>query len=163
MAIKIKSLEKLANSYTQQQHIYQDLTLDIAQNKIVTRGFPFPVPGKDIEVSLDYAAIRNSLTNLFNTIPGQRFLFPDYGLDLRQFLFLPITRSTARLIGDRIHESVSNYEPRVNIINVNVQSDPDNNKYNISLIMSFPTLNTTNTVNYALDIKNQSFILLPSN
>ena len=34
MAIKIKSLEKIANTYTEQRFIYKDLSLDLAQTKI---------------------------------------------------------------------------------------------------------------------------------
>ena len=79
MAIKIKSLETIANTYTEQQFIYSDLALDLAIDQKVTPGYkPGTVPKNDIKASKDYNAIRNSLTNLFNTLPGQRFLFPDY-------------------------------------------------------------------------------------
>lgn len=163
MAIKIKSLETIAKTYTEQQYIYKDLTLDLARDQTLTPGYnPGDVPKIDIKADKDYNAIRNSLTNLFNTVPGQRFLFPDYGLDLRQYLFSPITEFAARDIGSNILRCISKYEPRVNVVNVNVEASPDDHRYNITLILNFPALNTTNTVDYTFDIKGQSFILLPS-
>ena len=81
MAIKIKSLEKVAAEINP-NFFYKDLSLDISQTKIIQPGFKDSVPGTDIQASFDTKAIINSLTNLFNTLPGQRFLFPEYGLDL---------------------------------------------------------------------------------
>jgi phage baseplate assembly protein W len=169
MAIKIKSLETIANTYTEQlatskqQYIYSDLTLDIGIAPATTQpGYPNVILTSDVNVSYDYQAIANSLTNLFNTQPGQRFLFPDFGLDLRQFLFTPVTEINARNLGNTLLRGITNYEPRVNVININVIALPDNNQYNIALILGFPTLNTTQTVNYKLDLKNQTFIQLPN-
>ena len=125
-------------------------------------GYPNVINTSDIKVSYDYQAIANSLTNLFNTTPGQRFLFPDYGLDLKQFLFSPVTEFTARSIGSALLRGITKYEPRVNVININVEAIPDANQYNITLILGFPTLNTKQTVNYKLDLKNQTFIQLPN-
>jgi phage baseplate assembly protein W len=169
MAIKIKSLETIANTYTEQlatnkqQYIYSDLTLDISLALATTQpGYPNVITTNDVAVSHDYQAIANSLTNLFNTTPGQRFLFPDYGLDLRQFLFTPITEFNARNLGNTLLRGITKYEPRVNVININVQTVPDASQYNITLILGFPTLNTKQTVNYKLDLKNQTFIQVPN-
>ena len=86
MAIKIKNLQQIADNYRTQRYVYKDLSLDLTQTKIQSPGFNLPVPGSDIKADFDIGAIANSLTNLFNTLPGQRFLFPEYGLDLYQFL-----------------------------------------------------------------------------
>ena len=105
-------------------------------------------------------AIRNSLHNLFNTMPGQRFLWPDYGLDFYQFLFWPITEGNGRVIGERIYDTVLKYEPRVTIQNVHVVSDPDNSTYNIALTINIPAMNETTTEMFNFDIKNQSFLFV---
>jgi phage baseplate assembly protein W len=166
MAIKIKSLENIANTYTEQQYIYQDLYLDITPKKNVIAGWPSTVPAAtDIEVSYDYQAISNSLTNLFNTTPGQRFLFPEYGLDLRQFLFAPISDLAARAISSKITTSIKNNEPRVQVVSVNVTPDTDNNLYRVVLTLNIPTLNTQktfSTFNYFLKTTGQNFVLLPA-
>ena len=163
MAIKIKSLENIANTYSKQQYVYQDLYLDITPKKTVVAGWPSTVPAEnDIQVSNDYQAIANSLTNLFNTVPGQRFLFPEYGLDLRQFLFSPINESTARIISSKITNAIKKYEPRVQVTNIAVNPQSDNNLYTVILIINIPVLNTSQTLNYFLKTTEQNFLLVPT-
>jgi phage baseplate assembly protein W len=162
MAIKIKSLEKIANTYIEQRFIYKDLSLDIAQTKIEAPGYTIPVPGADIKASFDLAAIRNSFQNLFGTVPGQRFLFPTYGLDLRGFLFDPITADNGNSIGTLIYQGISTWENRVRVKNVYVTADPDNHQYIINIIVEVPAFNTTATIESILDVRKQSFQVLPT-
>jgi phage baseplate assembly protein W len=160
MAIKIKSLENISKNYLERQYIFKDLSLDISQTKINAPGDVLPIPSTDIKASFDLAAIRNSLQNLFNTIPGQRFLFPDYGLDFYQWLFTPITESNGRALGNKIYSTINKYEPRVTVQSVDVNLDPDNNQYNIDIIINIPRLNQQTTINSILDIQKQSFIVV---
>jgi phage baseplate assembly protein W len=162
MAIKIKNLEQLSNDYTTKKYVYKDLSLDISLVKIESPGFNLPTPGADIKASFDLTAIANSLTNLFNTLPGQRFLFPEYGLNLYQFLFEPITDFNAEVIGKKIFDGVKKYETRVNPLQVKINPDKDNNEYRITVVIQIPVLNTTTETQFALDLKKQSFIFLPS-
>lgn len=162
MAIKIKSLEKIANTYTEQRFIYKDLSLDLTQTKIQAPGYSIPIPGADIRASFDQAAITNSLQNLFGTTPGQRFLFPEYGLDLKSFLFSPITEANGNVLGNRIFSGISTWENRVNVKKVQVNLDPDNNQYIINIILEIPQLNITTTIDTILDIKKQTFQVLPT-
>jgi phage baseplate assembly protein W len=162
MAIKIKSLDAIAKNYTEQNFIYKDLTLDIIQTKLFEPGFKIPTPGSDIQASFDLEAIKNSLQNLFNTKPGERFLYPEYGLDLTTYLFSPITEANGRMIGSVIFNTINNWEPRISVKNVNVITDPDNNQYNINIFISVPVLNINTTVESVLDVKRQSFLILPT-
>ena len=161
MAIRLKNLEKISNNYTEQRYLYKDLALDISQTTLDAPGFNLPVPGSDIKASFDLAAIKNSLQNLFSTKPGQRFLFPKYGLNLDRFLFSPITEPNANIIGNTIFSTINIYEPRVSVKNVQVLLDPDNNQYLINIIIEIPTLNLTTNIETVLDIKKQSFLILP--
>jgi phage baseplate assembly protein W len=162
MAIKLKTLERLAKTYTEQKYLYKDLALDLSKTIINTPGFLTSVPGNDIKTSFDKEAIRNSLQNLFNTLPGQRFLFPEYGLDLYQFLFLPVTQSTGEAIARKILQGVERFEPRVIVQRVNVQPLPDQNTYFITLILQLPAFKQLTTLQGELNIKSQSFIFLPT-
>jgi phage baseplate assembly protein W len=101
---------------------YSDLHLD----------FSNPVE-RDIKADYDEAAIKNSLTNLFNTLPGQNLLNPEYGLNLIQYLFQPANQSTANIIGQTILKQIGIYEPRVRVKNVNVDVNPDEQLYTVSL------------------------------
>lgn len=160
MAIKIKNLQQTANQYTSQKYVFKDLSLDMRLTRIESPGYTLPVPGSDIKASFDDGAISNSLTNLFNTLPGQRFLFPEYGLDLHQFLFEPITRFNGEIIGRKIFDGIKIYEPRVTPLQVLVEANPDQSLYDIKIIIQIPLLNQTTTSQFNLDLKKQSFIFL---
>lgn len=109
---------------------YSDLHLD----------FSDPVE-RDIKADYDEAAIKNSLINLFNTLPGQNLLNPEYGLNLLQFIFLPASQTVANLIGQTILKQVGIYEPRVNVKSINVDVNQDEQIYTIDLSILILPLN----------------------
>jgi phage baseplate assembly protein W len=160
MAIKIKSLEQVAKNYVEQTYVYKDIQLDLQLTKIVSPGFKQAIASSDIKASFDLGAIKNSLLNLFNTLPGQRFLFPEYGLNLQQFLFEPITVENGDMIGNLIFNSIRAYEPRVIPRQVRVLGDPDRNQYNITINIEVPIFNLATDTTFLLDLKSQSFITL---
>ena len=161
MAIKLTSLEQIAQQYTSNKpSVYTDLHLDFATSDIYNTSLGYAIKGNDLKVSYDENAIKNSLKNLFNTKPGQRFLFPLYGLDLNQFLFEAITPINAQLIGEKIVSSIDKFETRVSVVNVNVVSDPENNMYDITIVVQIPIFNTVTTLNTTLDAKTQTFVYI---
>lgn len=162
MAIRLKNLETAAKQFSEQRYLYKDLTLDIAENNLEVPGYTLPVPESDLKASFDLGAIRNSLQNLFNTLPGQRFLFPDYGLDLYQFLFLPITPQTGQAIGERMLRAIEKYEPRIFVRQIQVVARPDANTYFITIVIEIPVFKQETSLQGELNIKTQSFIFVPN-
>jgi phage baseplate assembly protein W len=160
MAIRLKTLEQASQAYTRQNYVYKDLALDIERSVLDTPGFKLPVPGFDVKPSFDKAAIRNSLQNLFNTKPGQRFLFPEYGLNLEQFLFLPVTDETGEVIGERIIQGIEQFESRVSVQNVIVKPDPDNNAYYITIVIQIPIFQELISFDGELNTRSQTFTFL---
>ena len=96
-------------------------------------------------VSRDYDAIRNSIYNLFNTNKGERILIPDYGCDLKSAIFEPITDTTSRTIGKRIKSSIEQWEPRVRVLNMQVDAYIDANEYHVSMQLAIPNIQNTFT------------------
>jgi phage baseplate assembly protein W len=162
MAIKLSNLKNIARDFSEQNYLFKDLALDISQTEIREPGFEIAVPGSDIRASFDLAAIKNSLQNLFSTKPGERFLFPEYGLDLTEFLFTPITESNANILGEIIFNTINIWESRVSVENVQVTMDVDNNQYLINIIISVPILNLNTSIEALIDIKKQALIILPT-
>ena len=115
---------------TNRKYLYTDLHLDIA-NPIV----------RDLQTDNDEAAIRNSIFNLFNTIPGQNLLNPSYGLNLAKYLFEPASTTVARQIGQDILKNIGIYEPRVDVQNVNVEVNVDEQMYTVTLSILIPQFN----------------------
>lgn len=160
MAIKLTNLEQISKELVRKDYIYKDLKLDFAKQNTFDTALNRRVDGNDIKVDYDESAIKNSLRNLFNTMPGQRFLFPLYGLDLNQYIFEAVTEQNGQLIGEKIAVSIERYEPRVALKRLDVIAKPDNNEYEISIIVEIPAFNTTATINTLLDTRTKSFIFL---
>jgi len=78
-------------------------------------------------------AVTRSLKNLIMTNHYERPFHPEIGCNIRNSLFDNILPSTAMTIQNAIYEVVNNFEPRVNLISVVVQAEPDRNLYNVTL------------------------------
>ena len=160
MAIKISNLQQISDQYKQKAYYYKDLHLDFEKSGEFNTTLNRKIEGNDLKVDFDETAIRNSLKNLFNTKPGQRFLFPLYGLDLHQYLFEAVSEFNGQLIGEKIVTSIENFEPRVSVVECNVVAMPDDNQYDITIIVSIPIFNSVASINTILDTKNQSFVFI---
>jgi phage baseplate assembly protein W len=160
MAIKIKTLKTLSDTFVEKQYVYKDLHLDMRINNYSPPGHNTATNGKDIKVSLNERAIVNSLLNLFNTRPGQRFLFPEYGLDILRFVFTQATERNGEIVGDAIYECIRKFEPRVRVDRIDVGVEPDLNQFMFDILYDIPVLSSTTTSSFLLDLKEKTFISL---
>lgn len=120
--------------------LYKDLKLDLTKNYTQNTELLKNKEIKDITLSEDVDAIKNSLFNLFNTMPGQKILNPIYGLNLMQYLFTGITEANARALGEAISFGIKKFEPRITLVKLNIDTDYDNNQYGITMAINIPTL-----------------------
>ena len=138
-AINISNIEQPIVS--ENKTTYVDVKLDLEQNDLQLPGNLYkPSTSDDIVVSTDEAAIRNAIVNIFNTIPGEKVLNPEFGLSLNKFLFDPLTELTAQIIGEEIYNGLARWETRVKIKNIDVQTDIENRQFEISLTLQIPKL-----------------------
>ena len=146
-------------NYSQKNYTYTDIFLDMAQKpfEILMGDRTINGNGRDMKVAYDLNAIRNSIINLFNTLPGERILLPDYGCDLRRFIFEPITDSTSRLIGRTIKTSIEQWEPRVVLVNINVDAYISRAEYEVTLVLEVPFLQRNEKLNVAGILNRQGF------
>jgi len=136
---------------------YTDITMDAQPNDLQMNSNLYkPTNSTDIAVSVDEGAIRNSIVNIFNTIPGQKILNPEFGLDLKRFLFDPLTDFTAKVIGDTIYKGIDRWEKRVRIVNIDVRQDYDNYQYVIALTLLIPKLSNSR-VNFTGMLSREQF------
>tara|TARA_B100000287_G_scaffold149073_1_gene140776 strand:+ start:136 stop:537 length:402 start_codon:yes stop_codon:yes gene_type:complete len=104
---------------------------------------PHPVTG-DLPILKNESAIRRSVRNIVETIPTEKFFNSDFGSDVYKSLFDFVDFGTASIIQDQIRTSISNFEPRVNNIIVEVNPQPDDNSFECTVIFDiigqeFPT------------------------
>jgi len=138
-AIKITSLSTTLSSRV----LFNDLRLDVETNYTKNTQLLKKREIKDIQNSENIDAIKNSIFNLFTTMPGQKILNPTFGLNLQQFIFTGLTEINGKLMAETILKGLNKYEPRVKVKNINVEIDYDNNQYNIYLLLNVPALNNT--------------------
>ena len=79
------------------------------------------------------SAIARSLRNIVFTRPGEKFFNESFGSRISESVFENIDSITATIITDEIRESITNYEPRVNLESVNAFPDYDNNSFNVTI------------------------------
>jgi hypothetical protein len=125
-------------------YLYADLHLDLQKNYIISNELFIKPQINDIRLDYDLNAVKNSLHNLFTTTPGDKILSPEYGMDLRKYLFTPATVQIAKDIRDEIYIQVGTYEPRVKLTSVNINVLEDANEYDITIYFDIPTLNIRN-------------------
>lgn len=121
--------------------IYRDIKLDLQQGSVKNASLFSKKTTKDLLVSEDVEAIKNSLFNLFTTIPGQKLLNPIYGLNLMQFIFNGINDISANNMGDLILEGINKFEPRIEVKKIFIFPDIENQLYEIGLRLDVPSLN----------------------
>ena len=76
-------------------------------------------------------AIARSIRNIVFTLPGEKFFNPSFGSRITESLFENIDDITATIIVDEIRESIQNYEPRVDLNNVEAFPNYDNNSFDL--------------------------------
>ena len=77
------------------------------------------------------SAIARSLKNIVFTQPGKKFFNPDFGSRITESLFENVDDVSALAIEDEIRSSIINFEPRVNLLDVSVNPNPDDNEMNV--------------------------------
>lgn len=125
----------------ERSYTYKDLEVDLMIDYTKTNPLNNYKEQKDIVVDYDVSAIKNSIFNIFTTIPGQKILNPTFGLNLLYYLFTGITAENARMLGDTILKGITKFEPRVTVENINITTDYENQQYTIDLFLSVPSLN----------------------
>ena len=91
---------------------------------------PHPVT-KDLPILKNENAIVRSVRNLVQTIPTERFFNSNIGSDVQDSLFGFVDFGTASLIEDQILSVVTNFEPRVENLEVEVEPQTDNNSFGV--------------------------------
>ena len=79
-------------------------------------------------------AIARSLRNIVYTIPGEVPFNPEFGTNISRTLFDNMDNISANLLESEIRDSITRFEPRVDLIDVQVQPIYDANEFNVNII-----------------------------
>lgn len=108
-------------------------------------GFPpeFNRATKAVNMLEDEADIKSSLEILLSTRLGERVMVPDYGCNLDELLFKPLTLTLKTFVIDLIKTAILYYEPRIDLNKIAI--DPTDELEGVLLINLDYTVRTTNS------------------
>ena len=87
----------------------------------------------DVGIKKNNAAVIQSCLNILRTNNGERPFNYNFGANLRSYLFENITRITAASMATSINTALKNYEPRIEVLNTNIQARADDNEVFITV------------------------------
>jgi phage baseplate assembly protein W len=109
-----------------------------------------PVTGDIMQIT-DEQAIKASVRNLVLTNFYERKFHPEIGSQITSLLFEPYSMMLDIMIKTAVSETIVNHEPRVKLIDVVVNSSPDNNS--IYITIEFVIVNTTQPILLNLELE----------
>ena len=101
--------------------------------KDISASFKVNPLNDDIIATKNATAIARSVRNLVLTKQGERFFNPILGSQVSSLLFENIDKLTASAIADEIRITIDNFEPRVELTNIDVVPDYDNGEFNVTI------------------------------
>ena len=117
--------------------------LDLQKNIAIGVSLPFNGPGVFYSTYTTKDQIKSNLINLLLTSVGERIMNPNFGCELKNFLFEGINESNINDLKISINNSISLYIPEITVSSVDVVSNRDNNLIDV-------------TISYILNISNNA-------
>ena len=105
------------------QETYKDLDFSFKQNPNTN----------DVGIKKDNASISQSVLNILRTNHGERPFNYNFGANLREYLFENMSNITAANMASSINLALRNYEPRIEVLNTNIQARADENEVLITV------------------------------
>lgn len=119
----------------EKSNIFKDFDLSFSVN---------PITG-DLGTKSDVNSIQQSIKTLINTNFFERPFQPTLGCNIRGLLFELTSPVVVNDIKTVINDVLTNYEPRIDLIEIKVNDLSDSNAYNISIIYNLKNNKTVNT------------------
>jgi uncharacterized protein len=89
-------------------------------------GWAFPVQTDDqghVSLARQDEAIRQSIRLIIDTAKGERVMRPTFGCGIHDLVFAPNDPLTAARVGFEVREALIDWEPRIEVLNVQTQLD----------------------------------------
>lgn len=106
---------------------------------------------KDLTQKFDENAIKQALKNLLQIRHYEKPFHSEIGSPLRELLFEPITPLTEVMAKRAIIDLVANFEPRVELIDVEVIASEDNNSLYVNIVFTIVNTERPITLEFVLE------------
>jgi Bacteriophage baseplate protein W len=100
---------------------------DLAPREFLGVGWAWPVEATaDGEIALARyeESVRQSVWIILGTSPGERVMRPDFGCGLQDLVFSVGNATTEGLVAEEIRRSLIRWEPRLDLVDLQVAADP---------------------------------------
>ena len=101
---------------------------DIRTREFLGQGLAFPVhinPQGGIALARGEEDIAQSIRIILETSPGERVMRPEFGCRAKELLFAPCNATTQNLMAYYVRRALARWEPRIEVLAVDVTSSPD--------------------------------------
>ena len=134
------ALKKIKGSSFTESRSFKDLSVGFTRNANT----------KDVAIVKNDNAIKQSVKNLILTVPGEKPFQPEIGSRISELLFEPLDPFTSDSIKQEVINTISQYEPRVRIINVFVKANFDKNSFDVELRYQIVGLPPVESIEFVL-------------
>jgi phage baseplate assembly protein W len=102
------------------------MALTASEKGFLGTGWNFPVraDGGQADMAQFEEDIRQAILIILLTNNGERVMRPTFGAGLNRFLFEPVNPTTMAALQTRVHDSLIDWEPRIDVIEVLVKPSP---------------------------------------
>jgi phage baseplate assembly protein W len=95
--------------------------------ELLGRGWSFPFAFDSANSGVAYSEfeenIRQNITIILGTKPGERQMLPAFGCRIHEQMFAPNTRATSAIISHHVGEALTRWEKRIEVLRV--ESEPE--------------------------------------
>jgi phage baseplate assembly protein W len=107
--------------------------LDLQKNIAIGVSLPFNGPGVFNSTFTTKDQIKSNLVNLLLTSIGERIMNPNFGTELRRFLFEGINDSNSELLKNSLLNSIAIYVPDITVTDISIVPNTDYNSINLNV------------------------------
>lgn len=121
--------------------------------EVLGRGWSFPfrfdAAHGGVGLSEFEENIRQNITIILGTKPGERQMLPHFGCRIHELLFAPDTSATSAMIAHHVSEALRRWEKRIEVLKVNSESGRDGA---VKVVVEYRILatNAVQTLGYTL-------------
>jgi phage baseplate assembly protein W len=105
------------------QTTYKDLDFTFKQNPNTN----------DVGIKKNNDSVKQSVLNILRTNHGERPFNYMFGANLRAYLFENMTQITAANMSTSVNLALANWEPRIEVLNTNIQANAGENEVMITV------------------------------
>ncbi|MDG1331960.1 MAG: GPW/gp25 family protein [Crocinitomicaceae bacterium] len=93
------------------------------------RGWSFPTTfvktNREVTMESGEDDIKQSLEILLGTTPGERIMHPDFGCNLKDYLFQPMSTTLKSIVQDIVKTAIVKFEARIDLLSINLNTEQE--------------------------------------